>query len=98
MSSDVQKLGSSAQSARSRRGAAPTLRVAYSVASADGLDADEYRQPVQALAPVRVQRHFQRELERLWLAIAVGVLGPRPQLAGPQRALLGTEKASGPVL
>ena len=59
-------------------------QVSETVRGVDGLDANEYRQPVQALAPVRVQRHFQRELERLRLAIAVGVLGPRPQLAGPQ--------------
>ena len=59
-------------------------QVSETVRGVDGLDADEYRQPVQALAPVRVQRHFQRELERLRLAIAVGGLRPRPQLAGPQ--------------
>jgi hypothetical protein len=59
-------------------------QVSETVRGVDGLDADEDRQPVQALASVCVQRHFQRELERLWLAIAVGVLGPCPQLAGPQ--------------
>ena len=59
-------------------------QVSEAVGGVDGFEAEEDGQPAQPLAPARVQRHFQRELQRLRLAIAVGVLGPRPQLAGPQ--------------